>query len=108
MFVMRLMRDVITNVMKEGGGRQQRAAMTIEVGSQLRSRKVVIDLFRQPGHLLSMPFFIPKAPPYGMNATQSVISQVGKGRPRLSFDLAEPVDQHAFAERPAASAQSLY
>ena len=105
--MMRFVRDVITNVMKQGSGREHRATVAFEIRSQAGSRQIVKDSFGQARHLIGVCFLISETTAHSMNTAQLVISQILQRRMRLSFDLAQSINKDAFAQRPATTAQSV-
>ena len=54
-----------------------------------------------------MIFFVSEPTANRMNAAQTIISNVRRRWERLGFDLAQSIDQHAFAQSPTAGSQHL-
>ncbi len=54
-----------------------------------------------------MSFFVSETTADCMNAAQTIIGDVRQRWPRLRFDFAQSIDQHAFAQSPTARAQHL-
>src|SRR5438105_15612731 len=54
-----------------------------------------------------MSLFVSETTADRMNAAQAVIGDVRQRRTRLGFDLAQSIDQHAFAQGPTAGSQHL-
>src|SRR5712692_6981088 len=54
-----------------------------------------------------MSLFVSETTADRMNAAQTIIRDIRQRRTRLGFDLAQAIDQHAFAQGPTARAQHL-
>src|ERR1700686_5942591 len=105
---MRLVRDVITDVVQQGGRGEQSPMMAGEIGGRFALSQLIEDPFSQLRDLPRVRLFITKAAADSVNAAQPVVGDVGDGWARLSFDLAQTINQHALAQSPAASAQDIY
>ncbi len=101
-----VMGDVITDVMQQRRGGQHRALMSSEIG-RARTAEVIENSFPNPGDLLRVGFFISEATAYGVNSAETVIGDVRQRRMRLSFDFAQSIDKHAFAQGPITRAQGF-
>src|SRR6185503_847824 len=102
MLVMRLVCDVITNVMQQRGGREQQSLMTREIFSR---RERVENSFSKPGDLVRVCLFISEASSNCMHAAQLLIGNVRHRRTRLRLPVAQAIDNHSLAQTPLTSRQ---
>ena len=102
--VMRLVGDVIPDVMQQSRRRQEGALMTGELFS---CGQTVKDLLSQLRHLARMRFFVSEAPSDCVDSTQLLIVKVRRGWTRLGLPVPKPIDYHAFPQSPFAGTKRI-
>src|SRR6266850_3919491 len=104
MLMVRIVRDVITDVMQQCSCQQERPVMSCKGFS---GGKKVKDLCRQFCHLMSVACFISKPPAYSIDSAKFLIGEVCKRCSRFIFPFPQMVDDHSFAQSPIACSQGV-
>src|SRR6185369_10651733 len=104
MLLMRLVRDVISDVMEQGSCQHQCALMTCQLFYWSQRLK---QLVRKLCYLSRMCFFISKPATDTVNTEQLLIGKIRNRRSCLIFTFLEVIDNHTFAQRPITCAQGV-
>src|SRR5688500_13972383 len=99
MLLVRIMRNVITDVVQQGAGKHERTVVAREI---LTSGQTVKNFFRELCDLSRVSFFVTKAPSDSMYSAQFLIGEVSDGRSRLIFPFTQTIDDYTFSECPLA------
>src|SRR5688500_9916201 len=96
---MRLMGDVVTNVMQERRRQHERAMIARE---DLTLSQAIKDFLCEFGYLPRVSFFISESPADRMDCCEFLIGKIGCGS-RFIFQISQAIDYYPFPESPVAS-----